>query len=241
MPPYNPLKRLKEARIRADLSQRELGDKLGLDSGGGRVSQWEGGHKRPTREQLEDIAHMLGTSYEWLAEEMSPPGQPGRPRTKPVKPAKLVKTPKPAKTSSKQPKSPKSSKPGKGAPPKSPQTSGKGAGSASQVQGRRSGAGAGARSSGGGSGGSTGGSVAAGGSAVIQTPSREPRPGKKAKAAPKKANLSQSTERRAYALSLSQEIAQLKEDALEMAGRLGQLAETVARYERLAEALKELG
>lgn len=50
--------RLKEMRVKAGLTQQELGEKLGL--GKSTISEWESGKRMPGLELVEDIAKALG-------------------------------------------------------------------------------------------------------------------------------------------------------------------------------------
>lgn len=58
--------RIKEAREQAGISQTELARLLGVTRSA--CSQWESsGGTAPRRERLEQLAQLLGVSFEWLA------------------------------------------------------------------------------------------------------------------------------------------------------------------------------
>ena len=59
----NPVNAVAYYRIRADLSQQELGELLGIEkTPQTRVSEWERGKKRPGRKYLAKLAEILGCS-----------------------------------------------------------------------------------------------------------------------------------------------------------------------------------
>lgn len=58
--------RIREARDQAGISQTELARLLGVTRSA--CSQWESSHgTAPRRERLEQLAQLLGVSFEWLA------------------------------------------------------------------------------------------------------------------------------------------------------------------------------
>jgi transcriptional regulator with XRE-family HTH domain len=58
--------RIRAARRRAGLSQKELADRLGVSRGA--VANWESASGvLPATERLQHIAHVTGTAFEWLA------------------------------------------------------------------------------------------------------------------------------------------------------------------------------
>jgi len=61
-------KRLKQARLRAGLSQKELGIKAGMDefSASSRVNQYERGKHVPDLQTAERVANILGISTPFL-------------------------------------------------------------------------------------------------------------------------------------------------------------------------------
>lgn len=56
--------RLREMRMKAGLTQKDLGDKLGL--GKSTISEWESGKRMPGLELVEDIARALGIDPGYL-------------------------------------------------------------------------------------------------------------------------------------------------------------------------------
>jgi len=56
--------RIKQKREEAGLSQRELGERLGISSGA--VGQWEIGRTPPTMENLDALCGVLDVSRDWL-------------------------------------------------------------------------------------------------------------------------------------------------------------------------------
>jgi transcriptional regulator with XRE-family HTH domain len=58
--------RIRAARRRAGMSQKELADRLGVSRGA--VANWESASGvLPATERLQHIAHVTGTAFEWLA------------------------------------------------------------------------------------------------------------------------------------------------------------------------------
>ena len=54
--------RIKELREAAGMSQRELGERIGIS--GPAVSMWESGENRPSLTNLEKLADVLGVSID---------------------------------------------------------------------------------------------------------------------------------------------------------------------------------
>ncbi|SFX65925.1 Transcriptional regulator, contains XRE-family HTH domain [Thermoactinomyces sp. DSM 45891] len=62
-------KRLKEARLNADMLQREVAEKIGI--GHAAISQYEKGNRNPDPETLSKIANLYGVSVDWLLDRPS--------------------------------------------------------------------------------------------------------------------------------------------------------------------------
>ena len=56
--------RIRDLRTCAGMTQRELGDKLGIS--GAAVAPWETGGKRPTVDNLERMADIFGVSVDYI-------------------------------------------------------------------------------------------------------------------------------------------------------------------------------
>lgn len=63
-------KRLKEARLRAGLSQTELAERIGVSRGA--VGQWETGDSNPSNANMRSAADVLGVNVDWLASQRGP-------------------------------------------------------------------------------------------------------------------------------------------------------------------------
>ena len=62
--------RIRQIRQHRHLTQRELGEKIGLGkSGANRIAQYEMGYRNPKRDQLNKIAHALNVSAKTLSLE----------------------------------------------------------------------------------------------------------------------------------------------------------------------------
>jgi len=70
---------LKEARLRANLSQTELAKRLGVSRGA--VGQWETGVSEPTGKNLRAASAVLGVNNEWLSSGTGGPERAAAART----------------------------------------------------------------------------------------------------------------------------------------------------------------
>lgn len=56
--------RIKDLRVSAGMTQRELADKLGISNAA--VAQWETGDNRPTVTNLERMADIFGVTIDYI-------------------------------------------------------------------------------------------------------------------------------------------------------------------------------
>lgn len=80
-------RRLKELRVEAKMTQKELAERTGMHLGG--IFKLEQGVNRPSWDTVQLLAHALGVSCEaFIDPTLQPPQQePARPRGRPKKPA----------------------------------------------------------------------------------------------------------------------------------------------------------
>lgn len=78
-------KRIKIARERLKLTQKDVGDAFGITDAA--VSQWERDKEKPDLDKISKLRGVLRVTYSWLLDGKGPPPDPEAPRLEDLQPA----------------------------------------------------------------------------------------------------------------------------------------------------------